>query len=67
MLFHRWAETSDNCQPPLGTDVCVGGMCRGEEKGHCIRCSQIGIEICLNTHKVGVIIKASRSTTEHLP
>lgn len=56
-----------HCQPPLGTDVCVCGTCSGEEKGHCIRCSQIGIEISLKTHKGGVIAKASLSTTKHLP
>lgn len=58
-----------HCQLPLGTDVCVCvcGTCSGEEKGHCIRCSQMGIEISLKTHKGGGIIKASLSTTEHLP
>ena len=47
--------------------VCVCGTCSGEEKGHCIRCSEMGIEISLKTHKGGGIIKASLSTTEHLP
>lgn len=68
MFFHRWAETSDTASCPWAQMcVCVCGTCSGEEKGHCIRCSEMGIEISLKTHKGGGIIKASLSTTEHLP